>query len=248
MAIEFHPFFNSPPSAEVSQERLAGVFQMFRGEHLLARAWADALNPRIFRRSLPCPRIEFVQPMSFLFDDDVRDRLEHERRDLSRVVYVDMADRVDAIVDGIDGRHGLHPPHGDVFVERRFLENEADRLANVGTLRYDSYPATEALPADGRSNVLSMLRIVVLPAPLGPSKPKSSPSAISNETSLTASRAPKILVKPRTEMMSLADRMVPALLNAVSDAPRRPITAGKADANPKTDAGNGVYATRRRGS
>ena len=49
-----------------------------------------------------------------------------------------------------------------------------------------SYPATVAVPAVGRSRVVSIRRVVVLPAPLGPRKPTTSPSSTSRSTPLTA--------------------------------------------------------------
>ena len=47
--------------------------------------------------------------------------------------------------------------------------------------------ARVALPEVGSSRVISILIVVVLPAPLGPSRPKSSPGAISKLTPFTAS-------------------------------------------------------------
>jgi hypothetical protein len=50
-----------------------------------------------------------------------------------------------------------------------------------------SWPSTLALPPLGTSRVISILMMVVLPAPLGPSRPNSSPSAIAKLTPRTAS-------------------------------------------------------------
>ncbi len=50
-----------------------------------------------------------------------------------------------------------------------------------------SWPSTRAEPEVGISSVISILIVVVLPAPFGPSRPKSSPSAISKLTPRTAS-------------------------------------------------------------
>ena len=47
-----------------------------------------------------------------------------------------------------------------------------------------SWPATDADPAVGLTSVQSMLIVVVLPAPLGPRKPNTSPVATSNSTPL----------------------------------------------------------------
>jgi hypothetical protein len=50
-----------------------------------------------------------------------------------------------------------------------------------------SWPSTRAVPEVGISSVISILMVVVFPAPFGPSRPKSSPSPISKLTSRTAS-------------------------------------------------------------
>ncbi len=51
-----------------------------------------------------------------------------------------------------------------------------------------SYPLIVAVPAVGWSTVLRMRRAVVLPAPLGPSRPTISPLLTASDTSLTTSR------------------------------------------------------------
>src|SRR5713101_4726022 len=60
--------------------------------------------------------------------------------------------------------------------------------------RATSKPATNACPSVGGINVVSILTIVVLPAPLGPSSPKTSPRRTSKLTLSTAVNAPKRLV------------------------------------------------------
>ena len=50
-----------------------------------------------------------------------------------------------------------------------------------------SWPSTRALPEVGMSSVISILIVVVLPAPFGPSRPKSSPFSIWKLTPFTAS-------------------------------------------------------------
>src|SRR5262249_1617027 len=61
-----------------------------------------------------------------------------------------------------------------------------------------SKPATRALPALGLSTVQSMRSVVVLPAPLGPSRPKISPGAAVKEASSTArTGSPRALRKGR---------------------------------------------------
>jgi hypothetical protein len=51
-------------------------------------------------------------------------------------------------------------------------------------------------PASGRTRPAMILKVVLFPAPLGPSSPSTSPSPTSNETSSTARAAPKRLVTP----------------------------------------------------
>src|ERR1700722_18133982 len=56
-------------------------------------------------------------------------------------------------------------------------------------------PATTADPEVGAISVPRIRTVVVLPAPLGPRKPNTSPCATLNDTSATAVRAPKSLVR-----------------------------------------------------
>src|SRR5947209_6304807 len=63
-----------------------------------------------------------------------------------------------------------------------------------------SCPATVAIPDVGLTSVQSMLIVVVLPAPLGPRKPNTSPVATSKLTPRTASRSPKDFFRPSTWM------------------------------------------------
>src|ERR1700722_14835922 len=59
--------------------------------------------------------------------------------------------------------------------------------------RATSSPATQASPELGGNSVVSIRTSVVLPAPLGPSSPNTSPRATSKVTPLTAVKAPKRL-------------------------------------------------------
>ena len=78
--------------------------------------------------------------------------------------------------------------------------------------RATSYPATVAVPDVGDSSVPSMRIVVVLPAPLGPSSPKTSPSAISNETPRTASTPPgNVLRKSRHSSIGTRGRVTSGL-------------------------------------
>ena len=65
-----------------------------------------------------------------------------------------------------------------------------------------SMPSTWMLPASGRMSVYSMRSVVVLPAPLGPSRPVISPSRALNDTPCTARTAPKDFTRPCTSIMA----------------------------------------------
>src|ERR1035438_7504201 len=56
-------------------------------------------------------------------------------------------------------------------------------------------PATRASPEEGGNSVVSILIVVVLPAPLEPSKPKTSPALTARVTASTAVNAPKRRVR-----------------------------------------------------
>jgi hypothetical protein len=61
-------------------------------------------------------------------------------------------------------------------------------------------PATIAVPELGAISVPNIRTVVVLPAPFGPRNPNTSPLATLNETSDTAVRPPKSLVRWLTSM------------------------------------------------
>jgi hypothetical protein len=61
-------------------------------------------------------------------------------------------------------------------------------------------PATVAEPEDGASSVPSVRTVVVLPAPFGPRKPKTSPCSIWNDTFSNATRSPNRFVRWSTVM------------------------------------------------
>src|SRR4051812_45228462 len=63
-----------------------------------------------------------------------------------------------------------------------------------------SAPATRAEPPDGGRSVVSMRMRVDLPAPLGPSMPKISPSPTVNEMPSTAVKSPQRLERLTTSM------------------------------------------------
>src|SRR6476660_3344795 len=73
------------------------------------------------------------------------------------------------------------------------------RLAATGS-DHTSRPRTNACPASGRSRPVTIERVVVLPAPLGPTRPKNDPRGTSRSTPLTATRSPNRLPSPRMAM------------------------------------------------
>src|ERR1700730_1945993 len=66
-----------------------------------------------------------------------------------------------------------------------------------------SKPFTRASPEVGGSNVVNILMVVLLPAPFGPSRPKTSPRSTLKLTLLTAVCAPKRRVRLRTSMIAV---------------------------------------------
>src|SRR5258705_8013475 len=72
-----------------------------------------------------------------------------------------------------------------------------------------SKPATNAWPSVGGISVVSILTIVVLPAPLGPSSPKTSPRRTSKLTLSTAVNPPKRLVSSLVCIASDSGSIVP---------------------------------------
>src|SRR5688500_9324206 len=61
-----------------------------------------------------------------------------------------------------------------------------------------STPATTALPLVGASSPVSILMVVVLPAPFGPRNPKISPDCTLKLTAFTAVKSPNVLDSPST--------------------------------------------------
>src|ERR1700722_17311200 len=66
-----------------------------------------------------------------------------------------------------------------------------------GDSRWIGWPSNRISPWSGRSSPLTMLKVVVLPAPLGPMRLTSSPSSIARSSDLTAATPPKRRVSPR---------------------------------------------------
>ena len=75
-------------------------------------------------------------------------------------------------------------------------------------------PATRAVPEVGAISVPRVRTVVVLPAPLGPRKPKTSPGAIVKETSSKAVRSPNRLVRWSTTSAAPSGEGSPALGSA----------------------------------
>jgi hypothetical protein len=64
-----------------------------------------------------------------------------------------------------------------------------------------SMPSSRICPLVGASWVVSILMVVVFPAPFGPRNANTSPRFTSNEMPLTASVSPKRLTRPCTWIM-----------------------------------------------
>src|SRR5574341_1146029 len=64
-------------------------------------------------------------------------------------------------------------------------------------------PSMTMSPTAGVSNPAIMRRTVVFPLPLGPSKPRSSPSLTAKETPVTASTEPNCLERLRTSIFTM---------------------------------------------
>src|SRR3954453_820526 len=70
-------------------------------------------------------------------------------------------------------------------------------------------PSIRASPAVGRRTPASMRRVVVLPAPSGPTRPNSSPLPTSKLTPATAVRSPNLRVRPSTRRRGSATSLSP---------------------------------------
>jgi len=92
-------------------------------------------------------------------------------------------------------------------VERDVLARQADSAAHLFTLRNDVIAGHPGL-----ASVARMRTIVVLPAPLGPSRARMQPAGTATSTSSRTRSEPKDLVRP---VASIAARAVMCLLNCV---------------------------------
>ena len=81
------------------------------------------------------------------------------------------------------------------------------RLRTPSGSRSRSAPATTAVPEVGRSSVVSIRSVVVLPAPFGPRKPTISPSSTVRSTPRTACtvrlRLLNVRVRPLASMIAM---------------------------------------------
>ena len=69
-----------------------------------------------------------------------------------------------------------------------------------------SWPRISAVPEVGLSSVVRIFMVVLLPAPLGPRKPKTSPASTSKVTPSTALIPPLYtLTRSRTDMVDMPE-------------------------------------------
>ena len=89
---------------------------------------------------------------------------------------------------------------GEFIVKARVLENNPDAIPDRVLLGSTSWPHTKAVPTVVGRIVERMEIRVVLPAPLGPNSPNSSPFSISRSILSRAVRLPNFFVNPLTTM------------------------------------------------
>src|SRR5207237_680619 len=84
--------------------------------------------------------------------------------------------------------------------------------ARAGSPGRTRWPNRRASPASANTSPTRTRRVVVLPAPLGPSRPHTSPWPTAKSRASTASTCPKRLVRPDTAMT--ASVIAPAAASA----------------------------------
>ena len=159
----------SRPSVGSSRNRIFGVCSKPRA--ISSRRFMPPEN--VLTSSVaPVPQLEQrQQPLDALGADAARDVVEH-------------AVQVHVLVGG------------QLAVEARILEDDAEAAAHVVRLRRrDRGRRSRSCPLVGASSVVSILIVVVLPAPLGPRKAKISPACTSNEMPSTAAKSPERLLR-----------------------------------------------------
>ncbi len=102
-----------------------------------------------------------------------------------------------------------------------------------------SQPATVPVPPVGRSRVVSIRKVVVLPAPLGPRNPTTSPGDTSKSIPLTAST-----FWPRTVNRRASPRTV--IMESFSRPGRRPVDSRRPAGMPAPARGSSGLAIGRR--
>ena len=108
-------------------------------------------------------------------------------------------------------RDGPQPPYqfqiffaAQVGIKLRFFRNIAEAPAKADQVARISRPSKKMPPAVGSSNPVSIFTVVVLPEPLGPRYPKTSPGSIRKLTSSTAGMLLYRLVSPLTRALEKA--------------------------------------------
>src|SRR5262245_24682272 len=91
--------------------------------------------------------------------------------------------------------------------------------ASAGEAKWILVPSKVIAPLSGASTPLMILIRVDLPAPLSPTRPVISPAAISIETSLSATTAPKLLLIASARSSASAIRRSRRLVIAVDHSP-----------------------------
>src|SRR5579884_1150460 len=84
-----------------------------------------------------------------------------------------------------------------------------------------SCPATQARPEVGGRRVVSILIMVLLPAPFGPTRPKISPGRTAMETASTAPGSPERRVSAAVRIAAL-DTCAPSAACGAAALPRGP--------------------------
>ena len=94
--------------------------------------------------------------------------------------------------------------HAEERIEHQLLRHDAERAARLRVVgSTTSCPSTVTRPPLARARPARMLISVVLPAPLGPSRPKNSPGSMSK---LTSSSARNVAAMARVGLGDLLER------------------------------------------
>src|ERR1700693_5252160 len=83
------------------------------------------------------------------------------------------------------------------------------RATSCGLRPVTDRPSRSTDPKVGRNNPVTQLKSVVLPAPFGPMRANTWPLGTWNETLLTATRPPKLLVTPSIERIGPSALVIP---------------------------------------